>query len=79
MHRAINAPSLGNNVVDGINATNKRQLKEQMELIGELESNKSSKIEIISSASKGVSIRFADQCMHTLNNEERFNGLKGIT
>ena len=30
MHRAINAPSHGNNVVDGINATEKRYLDEQM-------------------------------------------------
>ena len=39
MSRAINAPDHGNNVVDGINTTEKRYLKEQMELIGKLASN----------------------------------------
>ena len=50
-----------------------------MELIGKLASNDTSKIGMITSASKDVSIKFADQCIHILNNKEILNGLKGIT
>ena len=40
----INETGYGNNVVDGLNATNKRCFREQMELIGTLESNDTPKI-----------------------------------
>ena len=50
-----------------------------MELIGKLESNYTSNIGIIPSASKDISIKFADQCLHIINNKERLNGLKVIT
>ena len=36
MYQAINAPGNGNNVVDVINATDKRNLKGKMELMGTL-------------------------------------------
>ena len=48
-----------------------------MELIGKLASKDTSKIGILSSASKYVSIKFADQCIHILNNNDRLNELKG--
>ena len=50
MDLAINAPGHGNNVVDGINATYKRYLKGEMELIVKLESNNTSKIGMIPNA-----------------------------
>ena len=48
-----------------------------MELIGKLWSNDTSKIGILPSASKDVSVIFSDQCIHILNNKEILNGLKG--
>ena len=44
IYLAINAPGNVNNVVDGINATNKCYSKEQMELLVKLASNDTSKI-----------------------------------
>ena len=48
-----------------------------MELIGILESNDTTKIGMLPSASKYVSNKFSDQCLHILNNTERLNGIKG--
>ena len=39
MNCAINAPRHKDNVVDGLNATKKKDLREQMELLGKLPSN----------------------------------------
>ena len=50
-----------------------------MELIGKLESDNTSKIGMLPSASKYVSIKFADQCKHILNNRYRLNGIKCST
>ena len=50
-----------------------------MELIGKLGSSYISNIGMLPSASKDISIKFADQCLHILNNKEIFNGLKGRT
>ena len=50
-----------------------------MELIGKLASNDTSIIGILSSASKDVSVKFVDQCIHVLNNKVILNGLKVIT
>ena len=50
-----------------------------MELISKLASNNTSKIEMLPSASKEVSIKFEDQCINIINNKELLNGLKGIT
>ena len=57
----------------------KLSLKGEMELIGKLVINNTTNIAILPSASKYVSITFADQCLHVLNNKERLNGLKGST
>ena len=66
---AINETGHVNNVVGGFNATDKCYLKEQMEIIGKLASNDISNILILSSASKYVSIKFADQFIHIINNK----------
>ena len=79
MDHKINSPDLGNNVFDGINATDKRYLKGEMEIIDKSASNNTSKIVMIPSASKEVSIKFVDQYIHITNNEEISNGLKGST
>ena len=77
--RAMNAPGYGNNVFDGLNAMLKRYFKEQMELIGKLTSNDTKNIGMLPSASKGVYVKFSDQCIHIFNNKDRLNGLKGST
>ena len=79
MNCEINAPGHGNNASDGLNATDKRYFKEEMELIGLLVNNDTINIGILPSASKYVSISFSDQCLHVINNKERFNGFKGRT
>ena len=66
---AINEPGHRNNVVDGLNAIEKRYLKEKMELIGKLASNETSKIGMLPSDSKDVSIKFTDQRIHIINNK----------
>ena len=68
MDREINAPGYGKNIVDGINATDKCYLKGEMEIIDKLGSNDTTKIGILPSVSKDVSIKFADKCLHILNN-----------
>ena len=68
-----------NNVVDGINATYKHYLKDKMEIIGKLGSNDTTKIGMLPSASKYVSVKFSYQCLHILNNKLTFNGIKGST
>ena len=42
-----------------------------MELIGKLTSNDASKIGMLTSDSKDVPIKFADKCIHIINNKER--------
>ena len=76
---AINAPGHGKNVVNRLNATDKRYFKGKMELVVKLASNNSTNFEVILSASKDVSFKSVDQCLHILNNKEIFNGLKGTT
>ena len=66
-YRAINSTVYRNNFVDGHNATDKRYLKEQIELIGVLASFDTSSIGILSSDSEDVSINFSDQRIHILN------------
>ena len=63
------APGHGNNVVDGLNGAEKLYLKEEMELIGKLGSNYTTWIGILTSASKDVSIQFAYQFLHILNDK----------
>ena len=79
MDRSINAPDHGNNYFFGFNATDKYYLKEQMELIGKLVINDTSRIGILPSASKDVSIKFVDKCIHIINNKDMLTGLKGST
>ena len=62
--------------VDGINSTDKSCLEGEMELIGKRGSNNTTNIGMFLSASKYVSIKFVDQCLHILNNKEILNGLK---
>ena len=50
-----------------------------MELIGKLSSNGTSKIEMLPSVSKDVSITFSDSCILIFNEKDRLNGLKGST
>ena len=77
MDHAINATGHIKNVVDRLNTTEKSYLKGEMELMGKLEINDTTHIGIILSASKYVSIKFSNQCLHILNNKEILNGLKG--
>ena len=79
MDPAINSPGHGNNIVDGLNATDKRYLKYQMESIGKLASNDTSKIGILPNALKYVSVEFLEIYIHVLNNKDSFNGLKVST
>ena len=64
---AINVLGYGKNVVDGINATDKRYLKGDMEPIGKLASKDTTNIGILTSSSKYISIKFAYQCLHIIN------------
>ena len=68
MDRAINEPGQGKNVVYGLSTTEKRYLKGKIEPIGKLGSNNNTEIGIILSASKDISIKFPDQCLHIINN-----------
>ena len=77
MDLEINPPFNGNNVVDGVNATDKPYLKEKMKPIGKLKINDTSNIVIIPSALKDASIKFSYQCIHIINNKYRLNRLKG--
>ena len=79
MDGAIKSPGHGNNFVDGLNATDKHYLNEQMEIIGKLASNNTSNIGIIPSAPKDVSVKFVDQWIHILYNKDRLNELKCST
>ena len=55
----INAPVHGKTFVDSLNDTEKRYLKEQMELLGKLTRNDKSKIVILPSVSNYVSINLS--------------------
>ena len=50
-----------------------------MELLVKLESNDTSKIVIIPSASKDVSIKFSEQYLQILTNNDWLNWIKGST
>ena len=50
LDREINSPGHEKNVVGGLNVTDKRYLKEQMELLGKLASKNTSKIGMLPSA-----------------------------
>ena len=61
MDFAINVPGCVSNVVDGLNAAEKRYLKGEMETLGKLSSNNASKIRMLHSASIYVFIEFVEQ------------------
>ena len=61
MYRSINAYDHGNKFADDLNATYKRYLKEQINLIRNSEINDSLNIVIISSTSNNVSVGFLEQ------------------
>ena len=67
------------NIVDGMNKTENIYLNEKIELLGKLTNNDTSKIVIISSASKDVSINFSEQCLNIITNNDSLNGIKGRT
>ena len=69
MDRAINETGHGNNLVDELNATERRYLEGEIELIGKLVGNNTTHTGMCFSASKYVSVKFADQCLHVLNNK----------
>ena len=79
MDLAINSPGHGKNIVYGINSTDRPYLKGKMGLIGKLGRNDTTKIGILPGSSKDTSIKFADQCLHILNDEEIFHVIKGGT
>ena len=64
-----NALGHGNNVVDGLNSTDKHYLKGEMEIIGKLGSNNSTNIGMLPSASKHVSVNFPDMCVQLINDK----------
>ena len=66
----INAPGHGKNDVDGLSATEKRYLREQVELLGKLASNDPSKVVTLPSASNNVSINFAEKYSKNLTNND---------
>ena len=69
IYNTINAPSHENNSVNRRNATDKRDLKGEIDIIGKLANINKSNIGILTRASKDVSIKFSDQCIHILKNK----------
>ena len=64
------------NIVDGLNATDKPYFKGEREIIAKLETNDTTIIGMLPSVSKYVLIKFVDQCLHIINIIEGLNGLK---
>ena len=50
-----------------------------MELIGKLVSNDTTKVVMLLSDPKYISVKFVYQCLHILNNKGILDGLKGST
>ena len=50
-----------------------------MESLGQLESNNTSKIRMLHSASKYCAIKFEDQCLQIINTKDNLNGLKATS
>ena len=65
------APDNGKNVVDGLNVTDKRYLKEQMKLLGKLTRNDTSNIVMLRSESNNDSIKRVDHYLHILTTNNR--------
>ena len=75
MDSAIYAPIHGNNVVYGINATDKIHLNWHTDIFGKIASNQTQNIGMLASASKDVSNILSYKCLHIHNNADRLNGL----
>ena len=76
MNLSTSAPRHGNNVVDGLNALDKRYFEGEMKLMGKLASNYTTNIGMLTSASKYVSINFSDKCLYILNNKGKIEWTK---
>ncbi len=75
--RAIEAPGHGKDIVDGLNATDKRFLKGKMCLIGSPEANGSAHRMVAHSMVEGASKSLAEECAHLCSDEARTSGVKG--
>jgi hypothetical protein len=75
--RAIGAPGHGKDIVDGLNATDKRFLKGKMCLIGSLEANNSAHRMVAHSMVEGASKSLAEECARLCSDEARTSGVKG--
>jgi hypothetical protein len=77
--RAIGAPSHGKDIVDGINATDKRYLAGCMCLIGTPEANDGEKRMAAQSMVETASKSLADECARLCTLDSRLQGVKGHT
>jgi hypothetical protein len=75
--RAIGAPSHGKDVVDGINATDKRYLAGCMCLVGTPEANDGDKRMAAQSMVETASKSLADECVRLCSLDSRLQGVKG--
>jgi hypothetical protein len=75
--RAIQAPLHGKDVVDGINATDKRYLAGCMCLVGTPEANDGDKRMAAQSMVEMASKSLADKCMWLCSLDSRLQGVKG--
>ena len=76
MDSEIGASCHGNNVVDDLKKRVKIYLKEKMERVGYLKTNKTSNVGMIPCASKDGSSNFLYQCLNIISHKYRMNGLK---
>ena len=79
MYSTINASGHNNKFFYSMNTTYKWYWSEKIDIIGKLTSKDTQNIEILTIASKNVSINFVEQCLHILTNKDIMNGLKRIT
>jgi hypothetical protein len=75
--RAIGAPGHGKDIVDGLNATDKRFLRGRMCLIGSPEANDGAKRMAAHSMVEGASKSLALECARLCSDETRITGVKG--
>jgi hypothetical protein len=75
--RAIGAPSHGKDVIDGIDATDKRYLAGCMCLVGTPEANDGDKRMAAQSMVETASKSLADECVRLCSLDSRLQGVKG--
>jgi hypothetical protein len=75
--RAIGAPGHGKDIVDGLNATDKRFLKGEICLIGSPEANNFAQRMVAHSMVEGASKSLAEECARLCSDEARTSGVKG--